>query len=464
MKFAVHFSCFLLFAYSIGLAQSDFNRITCAGNITLNIKQGDSCKYTFAADSKSENANRVIFEVYNNTLHIEGGISRNAIANVQIKSLKGLNVSGETYVFCDQSLACDALKAEFKGSSKGVLKIEAAFLALEVGGAAQVELIGKAAQGDIIIDGASKVTANKCEFERCEVASNGASVCSLNKVNSELKVEARGSSKIYLTHIPETYVSSIYGLGKVLDNNINLDTTTKLETQMELQDDTLAKNNQFLSPSCNISKDAGFNWTGLDLGINGLMNSSMLLKSPIGYSYLEMSNPTSMQINLNLFEKDVQLYKRFVIAMVGAGFSWSNFKFTSPYVFQSNQSTLTAVYDSTVKLNSNKLRVSYFNVPILIGFNTHEKENKALHVAVGIITGIRLGAMIKTSTDGKGGSHIEKTFDDYNLEKTRFDAMVRLKYKKANFWALYSLTSLFKKNQGPEVHPIAVGVNILDLF
>lgn len=108
------------------------------------------------------------------------------------------------------------------------------------------------------------------------------------------------------------------------------------------------------------------------------------------------------------------------------------------------------------------MRVSYFNVPVLLGFNTSQNSNKAFHIAAGVVVGVRMGGMVKTVSDVKDGKQHEKTFALYNTDQVRYDVMVRLKYKWANIWASYSLNSLFKKNQGPEVHPVAVGVNILE--
>lgn len=461
MRLAFHFSIALLFVFQLTIAQTNFSRITCGSSITLNIKQGDSCSYSSNRDPNSDNPNKMVFEIYNNTLHIEGGNYKDAVANVTVKDLKGLTVDGVTRVNFENTITSDELKLNFNGASKAFLKLAVNNLMMEADGASQIEMQGNCANGEIEINGASKVFAQKCIFGKCKVEANGASQCNIDSVTTDLKAEATGASKIYLKNIPEVYVASRSGLGKIYEGTESRDTTIQIDTKVVINDNTDSETHTETHTNW-YNSDAGFNWTGLNLGFNGLLNTNNTLKAPVGYDFLEMNNASSIQIGLNLFEKDFNIYKHYVMGMVGAGFSWNNYKFSTQSVLQPHQPVLTAIKDTVNNLSVNKLRVSYFNVPVLIGFNTSQNSNKAFHVAAGVVVGVRMGGMVKTVSDTKDGKQHGKTFALYNTDQVRYDVMIRLKYKWANIWATYSLNGLFKKNQGPEVHPIAVGVNILE--
>ncbi len=458
MKLALHFSIVLMFALNIAMSQTNFSRIACNTNVTLNLIQGDSCSYFSDNDGKTENT-KVGFEIYNNTLHIVGGNSKAAVVNVTVKDLKGLTIDGATRVKCLNTIKSDGLKLQLNGASKSLFLLEVSHLLLKVDGASQVELRGLCDDASIEVNGASKLIAKQCIFKQCKLVADGASLCSLDSVTSNLKVEVKGASKIYLRSIPEVYVCTRSGSGKIYDKLEYID-SVKTETNniaKEGQADSVKARAKFYSHY----GDAGFNWTGLNLGFNGLLNAANTLKAPVGYDYLEMNNASSIQVGLNLFEKDLRIYKHYVMGMIGAGFSWNNYKFTTPYVLQPYQPSIAAIKDTQGTFSVNKLRISYFNVPLLLGFNTSQKESKALHIAAGVVVGLRMGAMVKTSADNKDGKQHDKTFALYNTDQVRYDLMLRLKYKWANIWASYSMNGLFRANQGPEVHPVAIGVNLL---
>jgi hypothetical protein len=462
MKYTIHITFALIFIFNMTKSQVNFNRIACGSNITLHIKQGDTCGYYSNNETKGENNSKYLFEVYNNTLHIEGGTEKGGTAFISVKELRGLNISGVTKVIFDNQVKNEEMNFEFSGACKASLIIDASNLNLEASGASQLEIQGKCNEAVLEINGASKVNAKHCIFYKCNVETSGASQCQLDSITNDLKAEATGASKIYIKNIPEVYVATRSGAGRIYEGGSH-DSTMQIETRIVINDgDTEDSDDDNVYHNYD-GKDAGFNWAGINLGFNGLLNAENSLKAPAGYDYLDMNNASSFQFGLNLFEKDIKIYHHYVMGMVGAGFSWNNYKFTTPYVLQAYQPTLTAKKDSGKVYDINKLRVTYFNVPLLIGFNASENKKKAFHVAAGVVVGLRMGAMVKTTTvDDNGEKNRLKTFALYNTDQVRYDGMIRLKYKWANIWASYSLNGLFKKNQGPEVHPVAVGVNILE--
>jgi hypothetical protein len=459
MRHALHITIVFMLLFNMSKAQMSFNRIACGSNITLHIKQGDTCGYYASNETRSDNNPKYVFEVYNNTLHIEGGSEKNGIANISVRELKGLNISGITKVIFDNTIKSEELKLEFSGASKATLNLDVNNLYVDAGGAAQLDLQGKCNEATLEMNGASKINANHCIFYKCHVEATGAAQCSLDSITSDLKVEATGASKIYVKNIPEVYVASHSGAGRIYEGSTAHDSTMRVETKITIINKDSDFHHDKRKKYC--EKNAGFNWAGFDIGFTGLMNTNNTLKAPAGYDYLDMNNASSFVFGLNLFDKDFNIYKHYVMAMIGAGFSWDNYKFTGPEVLQPYQPTLTALKDSGKVFSVNKLRVSYFNVPVMVGFNTSENKRKAFHAAAGVVVGLRMGAMVKTVTEDQGETKRLKTFALYNTDQIRYDFMVRLKYKWANIWASYSLNGLFRKNQGPEVHPVAVGISLI---
>src|SRR5437764_1479160 len=105
---------------SIISAQTEFNRVACGSMITLYIRQGDSCMYKAKTESKDP-AHRMDFEVYNNTLHIDGNDNT---AYITMKELTGLNISGVTKVFIEKPFKGGEMKMEFSGFTTGDINLE----------------------------------------------------------------------------------------------------------------------------------------------------------------------------------------------------------------------------------------------------------------------------------------------------------------------------------------------------
>ena len=53
-----------------------------------------------------------------------------------------------------------------------------------------------------------------------------------------------------------------------------------------------------------------------------------------------------------------------------------------------------------------------------------------------------------------------KTRDQYNLNPFRYSAMLRCGVGKLDIYATYTLSELFKKNQGPQLYPFTVGITL----
>jgi hypothetical protein len=460
------FTLVLVMTATLSKAQTEFNRIACGSMITLYIQQGDSCTYKAKTESKDA-AHRLNFEVYNNTLHIEG---TDNTAYITMKELTGLNIGSGAKVVMEKPFTGAEMKLEFSGFSSSDLNIEATRLLVNASGASQVVINGKANDAEIEVSGASKVNAFHCLINKCEVNATGASTCVIDSVSDNLTVAVSGASKVYVMKVPETYVARRSGVGKIYEGTKEMDSTTIVvgDTKVIIHDEEVVVETDVKDGEKKQNKymhimgggDAGFNWSGFDIGFNALLNGNNTTAPPPGYEYLDINQAISLQYNLNLLEKDFKIYKRYVMGMIGLGFSWNNYRFTGQQVLQPNMPEIYAKTDSTMHLNVNKLRVSYFNVPVMIGFNTSQKKSKSFHIAAGVVIGVRMNGMVKTTSDVN--SYHKKTFATYNTNEVLYEGMLRLKYKWANVWVSYSLNGLFKQNEGPELHPVAVGVSLIE--
>ncbi|MEI7492052.1 MAG: hypothetical protein WCK92_11680 [Bacteroidota bacterium] len=240
-------------------------------------------------------------------------------------------------------------------------------------------------------------------------------------------------------------------------------------------------------PPCPFARKGKYNghWAGVELGINGYVNSNFNMNFDPKYPYMNMNTARSMVVNLNPFEFNVNLVKNKLGFTSGLGFQLSNYYFTGNYVMIPDSSQLVAykVKDGNnnyVGLKQDKLFVSYLNIPLLLEFQTNAKRKlNSFHVSVGVIGGVRLCSYSKQKynsidqtyylVDDKGnrlasyyvGDNVVRSHGAYHLSPFKLDASFRIGWSFLNLFATYSLTPMFQDNQGPKLFPWTVGITLL---
>jgi len=225
-------------------------------------------------------------------------------------------------------------------------------------------------------------------------------------------------------------------------------------------------------------------WAGVGLGFNGYVNSDFNMDFDPKYHYMNLNTARSLVVNLNPFELNLNLVKNHFGLTSGLGFQLSNYYFTGNYALISDSASLVAfkITDANrneVDLVRNKLFVSYLNVPILFEYQTNSRHRwNSFHVALGVIGGVRLGSYTKqvynnwnetyylSNNNGQqfASYYADKKYtrrhDPYHLAPFKLDATMRIGWSFLNFWATYSLTPMFQKDQGPELYPWTVGIQL----
>jgi hypothetical protein len=203
------------------------------------------------------------------------------------------------------------------------------------------------------------------------------------------------------------------------------------------------------------------------------------------YPYMNMNTARSLNVNINPFELNVNLYKNHIGFTTGLGFQISNYYFTNDYVMLQDSSTIVAykVKDAQgnyVGMNVNKMVVSYLNLPLLFEYQTNRyRRLSSFHISLGVIAGVRIGSYTKQVYDNKQESYFlvddqgnkVASFDvehysvrdrgAYHLSPFKLDAAFRIGWSHLNLFGTYSFTQMFQKNQGPELYPFTVGITLL---
>jgi hypothetical protein len=201
-------------------------------------------------------------------------------------------------------------------------------------------------------------------------------------------------------------------------------------------------------------------WSGFEVGVNVLMNNQF--EPNFNESHLEIDPANSFVYHFNLLEFRLPFGTDHVGLVSGIGFTNSRFG------FKDNYTRLGATADSTFGFadsslvsgfNKNQLRVNYFNVPLLLQFNTSKNPKKNFHIAVGAIGGVRIGSNVRYKYDVFGGEAKDKVKGRYNLNPFHASLTARIGYRNFGLFANYDMLPLFETSKSRVAKPISFGAS-----
>jgi hypothetical protein len=228
-------------------------------------------------------------------------------------------------------------------------------------------------------------------------------------------------------------------------------------------------------------------WGGIDIGINAYLTPNFSMNFPSDYDYLDLKLGKSIRVDLNIFEQNIPLSKNNKWGFItGIGFELRNYRFDKNIYLDPDQDVIKGYYIETgVKVEKHKLTADYLTIPFIFEYQTNAYNNKnSFHVSLGMVLGLRIGSKTKmvfaeenitykiyededrlaeatTSPITTPNTETVKNHASYHLNPIKTDVMFRIGWGRLNFYATYSLNTLFKSDEGPELHPVSFGITLL---
>lgn len=376
----------------------------------------------------------------NKTLVLNG-----AGSNIVVRSpdLEKINISGSGSLSAEDTMELHDLNIDISGSGKVKMNyVKAKNIEANMRGSGKIILGGSAQSLNANLAGSGKIITHKLNVDRAEVNVSGSGTASV-WVSDSLTANNAGSGNLYYVSSPRTINQAIAGSGKIEP------ITPAIESELNSNSISVSTGNK-----------SGTYWSGFELGFNGLYNSKSKFDTPDGYDFLEMIPEKSLAVNINFYEYEVKLIKRYVLASTGIGLSYNNYRFRKNMSLIPDTNALLYTLD-TMNLRKNKLTVSYATVPVLLTFNSSSNLKKAFHITTGLLFSYKLGSHTKKVYNKDDKKEKDKTFDDFNIDPFRYDATIRIGYSDFTVFANYALSELFKSGKGPELHPWTIGISLL---
>lgn len=453
--FLVTYSLATGFAFSQQVTTlPDFDRISIRSVVNGTLTQGTSNSIMYDGENMT-----LKFEVSNGTL-IVSGVSTGSV-DITFKELTELEISGSAKLSATNMIKSNDLEINVSGSAKLNLQLQADDVEAKISGVGSLDMEGLANSFDVKISGSGKIYAQNFTVKNSSYNISGNSTAYVN-VTDTLTGNVSGIGKIYFKNPPLKIYSNISGIGKIEQQNSETHTSNRDTSIIQLGNNSIT-----IVRDCDSSKTqiihkdrkAAGNWSGLDLGFNGFLDKDNSNDLPEGYDFLELVPEKSIAVNLNFYDYDFKMYKRYVIATTGIGLSYNNFRFRKSFTLVPDTNIVTSTPDS-IKFKKHKLTVSYVTVPLLLTFNTSESFRKAFHITTGLLLSYKLGSHTKQVYTVNDEKKKDKDFDDFNIDPFRYDATLRFGYRNYTAFVNYAISDFFKKDQGPELHPWAFGVSL----
>ena len=155
-----------------------------------------------------------------------------------------------------------------------------------------------------------------------------------------------------------------------------------------------------------------------------------------------------------------------LVFSVGAGIGVHNL-FTNAFLVANDSTGVYSFqkiseFDTTGQLSYKKYKISvaYMDFPFEFRYKTTGGFKAAL--------GMKFGFVVGSHTKYKGDNYLMndpatlklKTQNIKNLEKWRYGITAKIGYKVAEVYCYYGLSRLFRKDKGPDLYPISIGVSL----
>ncbi len=203
-------------------------------------------------------------------------------------------------------------------------------------------------------------------------------------------------------------------------------------------------------------------WSGFELGINNWLDpSQQLAGTKPEHQFLDLNTGKSWEFDLNFMQFNMPFGKPLGL-VTGMGFKWNNYSFDGNNSIMKDPVTnvIVARYPTAgVSYDKTKLNTTYLTVPLI--FEMQFGKRKKGFISFGVIGDMKLWSNTKLRYYEGGSKQKEKAKSDFNLSPFRYHLTARAGYKFVKIFANYSMVPMFKKDLGPELYPITIGLTLI---
>lgn len=438
-----------------------FTGISSSALVNIEVKSGAPCAVVLEGDAEATKS--ITTEVKDGILVIgQDGHSKSGPVQVfvTVSDLKKIDLGGPASLNSVGGIITDSIRIEGSGGSQLELSVTATAISVDLSGASSLHLCGTATRLYVEVSGAADLRAGCMDAQTVNVITTGAASA---RVMASQKVTAKSSGASDITIYGDATDRTIESGGSSsIDtrSGSGANDTTRLEIGGRHIDISHDPEERSKREKHQADSDFEF-WEGMDLGVNGLLTYDNQISMPQGLESMDLNYAKSYVFGLNMWQKNIHVYRNNVNLGTGIGLTWYHYNFRGSYTLQPNVPYTFSINDS-LNYSKNRLNACYVNIPLFLEFNTNNEDaSRSFHIGGGVQAGYNVFRnKVKQKYELDGRTYKRKIKDDYNVNPFKIDLIGRIGYGSFSIFGTYSLTPLFEENKGPRVYPFTAGISL----
>ncbi len=205
-------------------------------------------------------------------------------------------------------------------------------------------------------------------------------------------------------------------------------------------------------------------WAGLYLGVNQFGDIRDGGELTANFKNWEI-NPWKSKIwNINFMEINLSIIKKHILLTTGFGLEYKNFSFKNDIDLVEENGKVDPVVNNSLKYKKDKLHVSYFQMPLLLEFNTSSRPGKGFYLAAGFVGGLKMYSKLYQKYDLGDNTIKKRTKSDFNLNPYQLYGTLRIGIKRLTLYGNFDLMPLFKESEstlGDNLMVVSAGVKLI---
>lgn len=143
----------------------------------------------------------------------------------------------------------------------------------------------------------------------------------------------------------------------------------------------------------------------------------------------------------------------------GLGMTWRNYHIGgNRHLFLNNDVVTAESAPANIFYTYSRLRTFELNVPVM--FEWHPSAMKGFHISTGIIAGFNVFSSYKVKyRDPDTNKKVKEVLGKhYQINPFSFNYLLQIGYKDVSIYGKFTPTSIFKKDKGPELQTLSLGL------
>lgn len=190
----------------------------------------------------------------------------------------------------------------------------------------------------------------------------------------------------------------------------------------------------------------GFNLEHFDIGLSKYHNGDNF-SFPDDYRFLDHENWKTHTVGFDVLQFGVRFNPNFKI-MLAAGIDWNHIRLKRKDItILADSPVLNYTEDPNSNLKKNRFSNRYLRVPLYFEYRSNQtKDSKRFSLVAGPEVGFLIDGKLKQKSQNGEKTKVK---DDFNFEKFRYGANLRLGYGAAGLFFKYYFNDVFAKNEAP---------------